>query len=343
MGGDECALCGSPVGDDPAVFENDDGSTGVLCAECARRIDQKLPLFDPINDPATYAVTPAEVPGALHNLADAVGAAEALAAFLRGLGPALEELQADLTASESRVRLLESELARLTDRLQRVEGLLATAAAAPTAPAPATIDTEGAPAPTAVGAGAPHPAGIGPQAEANGAAQAGVGGEVAASHEMSAAAWADAGLTADDVRLVQRYFAESAATEKMRAVRRSLGRPMVNLHPIPGEGLRVMVTIAWEIVWYQFLVELGPDLGPDDRVSVFAEGMEPQELAPQYREENATLDQGGRVDASELELALLAQPPELLTQMPADRAAALDDATEEIWNKRGQPEFRWDD
>ncbi len=154
---------------------------------------------------------------------------------------------------------------------------------------------------------------------------------------------ADAGLTADDVRLVQRYFAESAATEKMRAVRRSLGRPMVNLHPIPGEGPRVMVTIAWEIVWYQFLVELGPDLGPDDRVSVFAEGMEPQELAPQYREENATLDQGGRVDASELELALLAQPPELLTQMPADRAAALDDATEEIWNKRGQPEFRWDD
>lgn len=319
MGGDECALCGSPVGDNPAVFENDDGSTGVLCAECARRIDQKLPLFDPINDPATYAVTPAEVPGALHNLADAAGAAEALAAFLRGLGPALEELQADLTASESRVRLLESELARLTDRLQRVEGLLATAAPAP------------------------PPAGIGPQAEANGAAQAGVGGEVAASHEMSAAAWADAGLTADDVRLVQRYFAESAATEKMRAVRRSLGRPMVNLHPIPGEGPRVMVTIAWEIVWYQFLVELGPDLGPDDRVSVFAEGMEPQELAPQYREENATLDQGGRVDASELELALLAQPPELLTQMPADRAAALDDATEEIWNKRGQPEFRWDD
>ncbi len=155
MGGDECALCGSPVGDNPAVFENDDGSTGVLCAECARRIDQKLPLFDPINDPATYAVTPAEVPGALHNLADAAGAAEALAAFLRGLGPALEELQADLTASESRVRLLESELARLTDRLQRVEGLLATAAAAPTAPAPATIDTGGAPAPTAVGAGAP--------------------------------------------------------------------------------------------------------------------------------------------------------------------------------------------
>jgi len=66
-------------------------------------------------------------------------------------------------------------------------------------------------------------------------------------------------------------------------------------------------------------------------------------LAPHFRVENATLDQGGRVDASELELALLAQAPELLTEMPADRAAAIDDATEEIWNKRGQPEFRWDD
>ncbi len=101
MGGDECALCGSPVGDNPAVFENDDGSTGVLCAECARRIDHVTNTTDPINDPATYAVTPAEVPGALHNLADVAGAAEALAAF-EGTGSRAEELQADLTASEPR-------------------------------------------------------------------------------------------------------------------------------------------------------------------------------------------------------------------------------------------------
>ncbi len=122
-------------------------------SECARRIDQKLPLFDPINDPATYAVTLAEVPGALHNLADAAGAAEALAAF-EGTGSRARRVAGRPHCEESRVRLLESELARLTDRLQRVEGLLATAAPAPAAPTPATI-TGGAPAPTAVGAGAP--------------------------------------------------------------------------------------------------------------------------------------------------------------------------------------------
>lgn len=78
-------------------------------------------------------------------------------------------------------------------------------------------------------------------------------------------------------------------------------------------------------------------------MQAYAEGMELSELAPQFLEDNAALDQGGRVDASELELALLANPPELITELPPERAIELEDATEEIWNKRGQPEFRWDD
>lgn len=360
MGGDECALCGNPVGENPRQFETDDGSIAALCPACAERIEKKLPLFDPadgvFDDPAEEpAETPKrslEAPGDIQSLEEAVRAAEALAAFLRRLAPSMEELHLELTRSEDRVRALEAEVAHVRARLRRAEDLLAAApaiapgAAAPSAGTAAPVQAA-APQATEAQAGTPGaeparpPATMAvPSSEQPPASQP--ASESGITDER-VAAWARAGLTADDVRLVQRYFAESAATEKMRAVRRSLGRPLVNLHPVAGDRPRVMVTIAWEIVWYQFLVELAPELGSGDRVFAFAEGMELDELAPHFRVENATLDQGGRVDASELELALLAQPPELLTEMPPDRAAALDDATEEIWNKRGQPEFRWDD
>ncbi len=343
MGGDECALCGGPIDSDATVVQTSDGSTATLCAACAKNLDQHAPGVDPPDVPAS--TSPPE--RSLTNFPEAIRLSESLTAFLERLAPSVEELQDSLFASEKQIHALEVEVARLKERLRHAEELLAQPPVQQ--PPVAAVRPEPAFAPQA----APAEPGWEPEAvvaqerpvgemESDGveeetAAIPGVPGSDRAE------AWRQAGLTADDARLEQRYFAESAATEKMRAVRRSLGRPAVNLHPLAGDRPRVMISIAWEIVWYQYLVELAPDLAPDDRVFAFAEGMEPEELAPHFRVENATLDQGGRVDASELELALLAHAPELLTEMPADRAAALDDATEEIWNKRGQPEFRWDD
>ena len=250
----------------------------------------------------------------------AMRAAESLLAFLQQLGPEVQNLEASLLQAETRVRGLEAEVERLREHLRSAEELLAV------------------PAPAASTPSVPSTPLVPPADEPSGGSSAS-----SAPEEDPLLAWRRAGLSADDVRLVQRYFAESAFVDKMRAVRRSLGRPLVNLQPVSGDHPRVMATIIWEIVWYQYLVELAPEIADEDRVSAFAEGMEIDELTPQFRTENATLDQGGRIDASELELALLAQPPELLTEMTPDQAAALDDATQEIWDKRGEPEFRWDD
>ena len=92
------------------------------------------------------------------------------------------------------------------------------------------------------------------------------------------------GLDIETIHQAQRYFNESANTDKMRSVRRSLGRPMVNLSRVVGPVPRVLVTVAWEIVWYQFLVELGDEDSVDERVTLFAEGMELGELAAHFAE-----------------------------------------------------------
>lgn len=349
MGGDECALCGGSIEDDATVVQTSDGSTATLCASCARSLDQYVPAVPTVDSPDTPATAPPSDQLAI-NFPEAIHISESLTAFLQQLDPAVEELQGSLIAAEKQIHTLEVEVVRLKERLRHAEELLAQPPSPPSAatlPPPMPEFTSPPPPPPVLQATPEEMAGaFGIEAEIAGAAGVDATETEAATGAIEsdrADAWRRAGLTADDARLVQRYFAESEATEKMRAVRRSLGRPAVNLHPLAGNRLRIMVTIAWEIVWYQYLVELTPDLDPDDRILAFAEGMELEELAPHFRVENATLDQGGRVDASELELELLTHPPELITEMPADRAAALDDATEEIWNKRGQPEFRWDD
>jgi hypothetical protein len=151
------------------------------------------------------------------------------------------------------------------------------------------------------------------------------------------------GLDIETIHLAQQHFNESPNTDKMRSVRRSLGRPMVNLSRVVGPVRRVLVTVAWEIVWYQFLVELGDEGSFDERVTLFAEGMELSELAAHFSEANAMLDDEGRVDASELEFGLLEQRGDLLTEMSDEAEAALEDATEEVWDRHSPPEFRWDD
>jgi hypothetical protein len=71
--------------------------------------------------------------------------------------------------------------------------------------------------------------------------------------------------------------------------------------------------------------------------------MELSELATHSTEANAALDDEGRVDASELEFGLLERRDNLLTEMSEEAEAALEDATEEVWDRHTPPEFRWDD
>jgi len=148
----------------------------------------------------------------------------------------------------------------------------------------------------------------------------------------------------DEVQATQRYYNESPFINRVRDVSNSLGKPKANLTRVPGEEPRAIVTITWDIVWYQYLVNLRRDLpSTQERVILHREGMDLDELAYYFRERNAVVNDDGRVDASELEVRLLSDPSALITEMTPVEQQALEDATEEIWDQHISPEFKWDD
>lgn len=147
-----------------------------------------------------------------------------------------------------------------------------------------------------------------------------------------------------EVQVVQRYYNESPFISRVRDVHRSLGKPRANLTKVPGGEPRVIVTVAWDIVWYQYLVYLKRDLpSSQERVVLHREGMDLDELAYYFKERNATINDDGRLDASELEVRLLSDPSALITDMTDEERRLLEDATEEIWDQSVAPEFKWDD
>ncbi|MCE5252951.1 MAG: hypothetical protein LLG45_01885 [Actinomycetia bacterium] len=152
------------------------------------------------------------------------------------------------------------------------------------------------------------------------------------------------GFRIDEVQAAQRYYNESPFTNRIREVQSSLGKPKASLTRVPGDEPRAIVTIAWDIVWYQYLVDLRRDLpSSHERVVLHREGMDLDELAYYFKEPNAVINDDGRLDASELEVRLLSDPSALITEMTPTEMQALEDATEEIWDQRVAPEFKWDD
>ena len=145
-----------------------------------------------------------------------------------------------------------------------------------------------------------------------------------------------------EVQVAQKYFNDSHFTDRIREVRKSLGKPKANLTKIVGAEPRALITIAWDIIWYQYLVDLRRDIPVDQRVTLHREGMDLDELTAVFKEKNASVGDEGRLDASELEVKLLSDPSTLITEMSIDEERALEDATEEIWDQRTAPEFKWD-
>jgi hypothetical protein len=150
----------------------------------------------------------------------------------------------------------------------------------------------------------------------------------------------------NEVQAAQRYFNESAFVKKIRDISRSIGKPQANVSRPAENEPQAFVTVLWDIVWYQYLVDLRRELPAGvERVVLEREGMDSAELEPRFREKNATVNDDGRVDASELEVGLLSDPNALITEMDdltPEEARFQDDATEEIWDQQQAPEFRWD-
>jgi hypothetical protein len=148
----------------------------------------------------------------------------------------------------------------------------------------------------------------------------------------------------DEVQAAQRYYNESPFVNRIADVRRSLGRPRANVTRVAGEASLAFVTIMWDIIWYQYLVDLRRDIPLSaERVCLYREGMDLDELAFYFREKNAVVNDDGKLDASELEVRLLSDPSALIPEMVSEETVLMDDLTEEHWGSRVAPEFKWDD
>ncbi len=313
MTGDQCALCGDLLNDGGTAIEADGARLLQVCGACAA--DRAAgTATDTAEQPAAASdETIVETARAL--LDTMIGQRAQEHASLRDLTGLIDRLDDELARSqmsalglEERIHVLETELERTREQLRRAEDLFATSQS------------------------------TAPDRTMNG------GGHAAAhsSEQTPDVVVSVTELTGEDVRMSQRLFNESPFIEKTRGVRRSLGRPIVNLARVTGGGRKTLLTVAWDIVWYQYLLDLSPE--PEDvPVDLFAEGLELSELSAPFKEANGIIDDQGRFDASELELSLERDHPAHLAAREDEGDHAMDDATEEIWGKASMPEFRWDD
>ncbi len=306
------------MGDEPGgivMLEQEDGS--LLTGDAAHPVPQPTRSFSDVAETRGAVLAAVERQRADHHLLVEV------AELLGELEDEVAHWQTAAVEAEKQARAVEAELARTRERLRKADDLLSTGGDTPSGLQAAGTE--------AVEAGSTTP----PTATRRG----GHTGE----HTAPAPEGAESTLTLDEVHVSQRHFNDSPFVEKMRSIRRSLGRPAVSLLKVPGEAGKVLLTVAWEIVWYQYLLDLDETCALDERAELFTEGMELVELSDRFKLSNAELDDQGRLDASELEVALLHNESELLTHFSAEQDAALDDATEEIWDRHTTPEFRWDD
>ncbi len=91
-------------------------------------------------------------------------------------------------------------------------------------------------------------------------------------------------------------FNASGLPHRMAGICRSLGAPVVAVRPSETEGAIVRISIAWELAWYRFEVDLG-DEGAG--VRPVARGNELRELdSDEMQPTNALSDAGKIVDAA---------------------------------------------
>ena len=86
-------------------------------------------------------------------------------------------------------------------------------------------------------------------------------------------------------------FNASAFRRTVAGVAKSLGAPRASILPLSGVNTEVVVTVAWDISWYQYRVT------PDSPQAVRLEGRghELAHLDALYKDWNAHLDDGGRL------------------------------------------------
>jgi hypothetical protein len=83
-------------------------------------------------------------------------------------------------------------------------------------------------------------------------------------------------------------FNGSDAVRTVDGISRSLGDPQASIVVLPGPNAEVVITIAWEISWYQYRVALGSS----QPIRLAERGLEPGELDPMFTVWNARFEPG---------------------------------------------------
>ena len=86
-------------------------------------------------------------------------------------------------------------------------------------------------------------------------------------------------------------FDESPFKRTVAGIAKSLGEPSVSLLPLSGTNPEVVITVAWDISWYQDRIALGSS----QPVRLADRGYEIDDLDERFKDWNATLDASGRV------------------------------------------------
>ena len=84
-------------------------------------------------------------------------------------------------------------------------------------------------------------------------------------------------------------FNASAFQRTVEGVARSLGQPEVSIMPLSGVNPEVVITVCWDISWYQYRV--GFDSGQPVRLA--ERGSDPEEIDEAFTSWNAGLNEDG--------------------------------------------------
>ena len=104
-----------------------------------------------------------------------------------------------------------------------------------------------------------------------------------------------AGAIAETGTRLERAMARFNDSEHARTVAgltKTLGDPQVSVGAAAGSPNEIRLTVAWELSWYQWGVDLGE---PTSSVYEIAKGYEVAEIDAAAREWNAHVEQGGRI------------------------------------------------
>ena len=87
-------------------------------------------------------------------------------------------------------------------------------------------------------------------------------------------------------------FNSSEAERTVAGLTRTLGRPHVSIGAAAGAPDEVRITIAWELSWYQWGVDIGDELRPVFQID---KGREIDQLDSAARQWNASIAEDGRL------------------------------------------------